>query len=124
LQLAGSLPQSGDRVFAIGSPKGLAATVTDGIVSEIRDKGDIVLAAIDRTMKLIQHTVAIKEGSSGGPLCAASGRVLGINTFMKDGDSPGIPFFFAISAEELRKLIDSADGNVRPLSELPRRKKR
>lgn len=62
-------PQIGDDVFAIGNPKGLASTLSKGIVSSFRDD--------DRR---IQTTAEITHGSSGGPLMNMNGEVVGITT--------------------------------------------
>ncbi len=86
LQLAGGLrargllvraaePQPGEAVYAIGSPRGLAATVTRGIISAVRDMPDF-------RGKVIQTDVPINQGNSGGPLLDEAGHVLGINTAM------------------------------------------
>ena len=121
LRLAPSGPRLGDEVFAIGSPSGLAETVTKGIVSANRTAADIDHRKLAPATRIIQTDASITHGSSGGPLCAASGIVLGINTFgIKDDDAPGFPLHFAVSVEELHRLIKSADGQVRPLSALPR----
>ncbi|GAA3016192.1 S1C family serine protease [Streptosporangium longisporum] len=66
----------GDQVLAVGSPLGLAGTVTGGIVS-----------ALDRQVRLggrgqtaLQTDASINPGNSGGPLVNARGEVIGINT--------------------------------------------
>jgi S1-C subfamily serine protease len=121
LRLAAGAPRIGDEVFAVGSPKGLTETVTKGIVSSIRSAADIGQGELAPTTKLIQTDAFVTYGNSGGPLCAASGQVLGVNTFVfKDDESHSVEFHFAVSAEELQRLIRSADRKVRPLSALPR----
>jgi len=121
LRLAAGAPRIGDEVFAVGSPKGLTETVTKGIVSSIRSAADIGKGELAPTTKLIQTDAFVTHGNSGGPLCAASGQVLGVNTFVfKDDESHSVEFHFAVSAEELQRLMRSADRKVRPLSALPR----
>jgi S1-C subfamily serine protease len=64
----------GDRVIAIGNPKGLELTLTEGIVESMRldpQKG----------YRFIQHQAPISPGSSGGPLINMKGEVVGINAF-------------------------------------------
>jgi S1-C subfamily serine protease len=69
----------GDRIATISSPKGLANTVSDGLVSGIRD---------DEGERLIQISAPISPGSSGGPVFDASGRVVGIATLqMSEGQN-------------------------------------
>ncbi|MBC8165225.1 MAG: trypsin-like peptidase domain-containing protein [Bryobacteraceae bacterium] len=68
--------QVGDWAVAIGSPFGLEATVTAGIVSATgRDLPDA--RAFQR---FIQTDAAINPGNSGGPLLNINGEVIGINT--------------------------------------------
>ncbi|MBI4877457.1 MAG: Do family serine endopeptidase [Acidobacteria bacterium] len=67
--------QVGDWVVAIGSPFGLEATVTAGIVSATgRDIG------AQQFQRFIQTDAAINPGNSGGPLITRKGEVIGINT--------------------------------------------
>ena len=62
-------PEIGEKVFAIGNPEGLEKTLADGIVSGFREGED-----------LIQITVPITHGSSGGPLFNMNGEVVGITS--------------------------------------------
>lgn len=61
----------GDKVVAVGSPRGLEGSVSEGIVSAVRGSDEI---------KILQITTPISPGSSGGPLFAASGEVIGVTT--------------------------------------------
>lgn len=82
----------GTDVYALGSPEGLAGTVTKGIVSAKRRVGGV---------QVIQIDAPINPGNSGGPLVSA-GKVIGINTFgLKD--SQGLNFSVAI--EEAREML-------------------
>ena len=91
----------GDPVIAIGSPLGLAGTVTTGIVSakdrpvRLQGGGSDTDAVIDA----VQTDAAVNPGNSGGPLVDSSGAVVGINTAIRTlgGDSSGsIGLGFAI----------------------------
>lgn len=66
-----SSPRVGERVVAIGSPLGLARTVSEGIVSATR---------VVQGRELIQITAAISPGSSGGAVLDATGRVFALST--------------------------------------------
>lgn len=67
--------QRGDKVYAIGSPLGLAQTVTSGIISGTRRD--------PRTGEdYIQTDAAINPGNSGGPLIDEHGYVRGVNTMI------------------------------------------
>jgi tetratricopeptide (TPR) repeat protein len=69
-----SKAQIGEKVYAIGSPQGLENTISEGILSGIRE--------IDRERKILQMTAAISPGSSGGPVFNGRGEVIGIATFL------------------------------------------
>jgi putative serine protease PepD len=91
----------GDPVIAIGSPLGLAGTVTTGIVSakdrpvRLQGGGSDTDAVIDA----VQTDAAVNPGNSGGPLVDSSGAVVGINTAIRTlgGETSGsIGLGFAI----------------------------
>ncbi len=63
----------GDRVAAIGTPSGLELSLSEGIVSAVRDSGE--------GYRVLQTTAAISAGSSGGGLFNANGELIGITTF-------------------------------------------
>lgn len=65
----------GQRVYAIGSPKGLELTMSDGIISSLRSTST-------DDQPLIQTTAAISAGSSGGGLFSSDGLLIGITTFV------------------------------------------
>jgi serine protease Do len=72
--------QVGDWVLAIGSPFGLQATVTAGIISA-KDRGGIG----HQFQRFLQTDAAINPGNSGGPLVDLAGQVIGINTAIITG---------------------------------------
>ncbi|MFY9584204.1 MAG: Do family serine endopeptidase [Candidatus Acidiferrales bacterium] len=72
--------QVGDWVLAIGSPFGLQATVTAGIVSA-KDRAGIG----QQFQRFLQTDAAINPGNSGGPLVDMAGQVIGINTAIITG---------------------------------------
>ena len=88
--------QVGDWVIAVGSPFGLQATVTAGIISaKARQIGQ---GPFD---DFLQTDAAINPGNSGGPLVNMQGEVVGINTAIVAGGS-GIGF--AIPSNMARKI--------------------
>ena len=88
--------QVGQRVYAIGNPFGLAGTLTQGIVSSIRQVQEPDGLVIDEA---IQTDAAINPGNSGGPLLNRHGEVIGINTIIASsvGQSAGIGFAIPIN---------------------------
>ncbi|MGN6390590.1 MAG: DegQ family serine endoprotease [Burkholderiaceae bacterium] len=89
----------GEWVIAIGSPFGLANTVTAGIVSaKARDTGDY--------LPLIQTDVAVNPGNSGGPLINMRGEVIGINSqiYSRSGGYMGISF--AVPIDEAMRVAE------------------
>ncbi len=72
--------QVGDWVLAIGSPFGLQATVTAGIISA-KDRGGVGR----QFQKFLQTDAAINPGNSGGPLVDMAGEVIGVNTAIITG---------------------------------------
>ena len=78
-----TLPELGEKVYAIGSPSGLENTLTEGIVSGIRTIDGI---------RYIQHTAAIEPGSSGGVLLNEYGQAIGVNTWKVEDTS----LYFAV----------------------------
>jgi Do/DeqQ family serine protease len=96
--------QVGDLVLAIGNPFGLQQTVTSGIVSALA-RTDV---GINDFSFFIQTDAAINRGNSGGALVDMAGDLVGINTaiFSQSGDSNGIGF--AIPAEMVKRVVESA----------------
>jgi serine protease Do len=88
--------QVGDWAVAIGSPFGLDASVTAGIVSALgRDIGGGAL----QLQRFIQTDAAINPGNSGGPLLNIRGEVIGVNTMIatQSGGYQGIGFALPIN---------------------------
>ena len=107
----------GDPVIAIGSPLGLADTVTSGIVSAIdrpvqptANAGNTATAFFDA----IQTDAPINPGSSGGPLVNARGQVIGVDAAIDTlGNDPitgtqggSIGLGFAIPMDMARRVVE------------------
>jgi serine protease Do len=86
--------QVGDWAVAIGSPFGLASSVTAGIVSAIGRGPDQLIGEARAFQNFIQTDAAINPGNSGGPLLNIKGEVIGVNTMIetRSGGSDGIGF--------------------------------
>jgi hypothetical protein len=87
--------QAGEEVVAIGSPLALESTVSNGIISAIREVGD-------ENKRMLQVTAPISPGSSGGPLFNMRGEVIGITTLQF---SKGQNLNFAIPINEAKPLL-------------------
>lgn len=92
----------GQLVFAVGSPQGLASTVTMGVISSVARQ-----PLPDRPMLYIQTDAPINPGNSGGPLVDTEGNVVGINTLIlsQSGGSEGLGF--AIPAPVVQFVYES-----------------
>jgi S1-C subfamily serine protease len=85
----------GQKVFALGNPKGLEVTLSDGLVSALRGP--------DGKEQVIQTTAPISPGSSGGGLFDEEARLVGITSFqVRSGQNLN----FAAPAEWVREIPD------------------
>jgi|GEM_PF-751225 len=86
-------PELGEDVIVIGSPLGLETTVSDGVISSVREETE-----------MIQITAPVSHGSSGSPVFNSAGEVIGVATaIMKDGQNLN----FAIPVKYVEKLFKS-----------------
>jgi Flp pilus assembly protein TadD len=93
LSLSKSVPEVGEKVIVIGNPLGLEKSVSDGIVSAVRD--------IPAFGKILQITAPISPGLSGSPVVNMEGEVLGVATFQR---VEGQNLNFALPSERINKL--------------------
>ncbi|MGA2791896.1 MAG: S1C family serine protease [Terriglobia bacterium] len=113
--------KEGDPVAMISNPKGLEGSISQGIVSAVRDIGDL-------GFKVIQTTAAASPGSSGGAILNANGELVAMLSFKIVGGENlnfGIPVNYArgmLDTHESFPLSDLAGrigvGSVKPLSQL------
>lgn len=85
----------GDHVVAIGSPLGLEGTVSDGIISALREDGP---------NKWIQTTAPVSHGNSGGPLLDLQTNVVGVITWGVDLQL-GQNLNFAAPSDEVKSIL-------------------
>ena len=104
----------GDSVVAIGNPLGLERSVTAGIVSAVHRPLTAPNAfTID---DVIQTDASINSGNSGGPLIAATGRVVGVNTAIATGNTGArgnIGIGFAVPVNTVRDVASQLIGRGR-----------
>ncbi len=111
----------GEGVVAIGSPFGLDATVTSGIVSALnRPVGVGTDSGGNATVyPAIQTDAAINPGNSGGPLVDLAGHVIGINSSIQStsstsGEAGSIGLGFAIPIDEVLPVIEQMKAGETP----------
>jgi S1-C subfamily serine protease len=94
----------GDQAIAIGSPFGLAGTVTVGVISSL---GRTIQAPNGFPISnAIQTDAAINPGNSGGPLLDGKGQVIGVNSQIKTGSgdsNAGVGF--AVPVETVKQVV-------------------
>lgn len=103
--------QVGDAVIAIGSPLGLAGTVTSGIISS-KNRAVTTGSGTGESsfINALQTDAAINPGNSGGPLVDATGAVVGVNSaiatlgFTSQAGSIGLGF--AIPINQAKKTAE------------------
>lgn len=100
----------GEQAVAIGSPEGMEHTISDGLVSAWRDSG--------QGFKMIQISVPISHGSSGGPLFNMRGEVIGVTSA---GLEAGQNLNFAIPINIVKEVLKQQDKIL--LADLPGSKK-
>jgi V8-like Glu-specific endopeptidase len=84
----------GQRIVVIGSPFGLEQSVSDGIVSAVRQSDDLG--------RIIQITAPISPGSSGSPVTRTNGEVVGVaSLYLRNGQNLN----FAIPSERITALL-------------------
>jgi putative serine protease PepD len=112
----------GDPVLAIGSPLGLASTVTSGIISALNRPVSTGTVDAQSYVNAIQTDAAINPGNSGGALVDSMGRLIGVNsaiaTLSSGSTSGSIGLGFSIPINEAKRVIDeiiSTGKSTRPV---------
>ena len=92
---------SGQDVFALGHPMGMAWTVTKGIISSTERY------ARHPFIKALQTDAAINKGNSGGPLLNMKGEIIGINAMIVSRISENAGVGLAIRGDIVKKSLGS-----------------
>ena len=93
IKIADVIPAIGEKVYTIGSPRGLDNTFSSGEISQIRDNG-----------KILQISAPIDHGSSGGVLLNSYGEAIGITS--AGYDNSGANLNFAININIIKPYIE------------------
>ena len=100
----------GDPVIAVGSPLGLASTVTSGIVSALNRPVLTGSTGSESYVNAIQTDAAINPGNSGGALVDENGKLIGVNsaiaTLSSGSTSGSIGLGFSIPINEAKRVVD------------------
>jgi putative serine protease PepD len=98
----------GDPVVAIGSPLGLAGTVTSGIVSALERPVRLAGEGSDTNavISAVQTDAPINPGNSGGALVDVTGAVIGINTAIASVGGGSVGLGFAIPVDTVRDISE------------------
>lgn len=118
LEFSDALPRKGETVVALGSPKGLSFTATNGIVSAIRPSEELGPEIGREHIKgtWIQVDAPLSGGNSGGPLINAKGRVVAMSTLASQGSAQNLNF--GISGPDIRNAVASSrSATLIPLPE-------
>lgn len=93
LPIVNAVPQEGESIVVVGNPFGLEGSVSNGIVSAVRE--------ISGYGKIIQITAPISPGSSGSPVVNMLGQVIGVATLQA---AEGQSLNFAVPSERISQL--------------------
>lgn len=104
LCLANSELKQGDKVYNVSSPVGLEQTVSDGIISALRN---------DSHGEVVQVTAPISSGSSGSAIVNTNGDVIAIATFLHRGGQ-NLNFGVKVSDEILALIKDNEFSKKNP----------
>jgi S1-C subfamily serine protease len=89
----------GEHIISIGNPLGLEHTLTDGLVSSRRSWQD---------RPMIQMSVPVSPGNSGGPIFTTRGEVMGVTTFkLGKAFNRGENLNLAVPINELKPMLDA-----------------
>ncbi len=113
LPIARSVPQEGESIVVVGNPFGLEGSVSNGIVSAVRE--------ISGYGKIIQITAPISPGSSGSPVVNMYGQVIGVATLQA---AEGQSLNFAVPSERIFQLKVSELQTFSSLSAVTQKNKR
>src|SRR4029079_620385 len=108
-EIARVLPEEGEQIVVIGNPLKLEGSVTDGIVSAVRE--------VPNVGKIIQITAPISHGNSGSPVFNLKGQIIGVVT-VKVTNGQNINLAIGVA-----RLVELHPGQVRSLSMLTARER-
>jgi S1-C subfamily serine protease len=109
VEFASSLPDEGETIFVVGNPLKLEGSVSDGIVSAVRE--------VPNVGRIIQFTAPVSHGNSGSPIFNLKGNVIGVVTVkVTNGQNINLGISSA-------RVVQLRAGKLRQLSELSKNAK-
>ena len=107
LTMTTTMPDEGEQVFLIGNPLRLEGSVSDGIISAVREVPDIG--------RIIQTTAPVSHGNSGSPLFNMRGQVIGVVT-VKVTNGQNINLALGVS-----RIVSLTPGELMPFDRIAAR---
>jgi len=95
VEVTPDVPEIAERILVVGSPLGLDQTVSEGIVSAVREFPNVG--------KIFQMSAPASRGSSGSPVINMDGKVIGVVSFILE---PGQNLNFAVAGQSVLDLKD------------------
>jgi len=109
----------GETVFAIGHPSDLIWTFSVGMVSQLRPNYKWKYKNSNHFADVIQTDAAINPGNSGGPLFNKNKKLVGVNTFTKEGENLN----FAISVNDMVEFLKKPEKKIKKNNYIQKKKK-
>ena len=109
----------GETVFAIGHPSDLIWTFSVGMVSQLRPNYKWKYRNSNHFADVIQTDASINPGNSGGPLFNKNKKLVGVNTFTKEGENLN----FAISVNNMIEFLKKPEKKIKKNKYIQKKKK-
>ena len=109
----------GETVFAIGHPDDLIWSFSSGMVSQLRPNYKWKYKNSNHYADVIQTQTPINPGNSGGPLFNKNKKLVGVNTFTKEGENLN----FAISVNDMVEFLNEPEKKIKKNKYIQKKKK-
>ncbi len=109
----------GETVFAIGHPDDLIWSFSSGMVSQLRPNYKWRYKNSNHFADVIQTQTPINPGNSGGPLFNKNKKLVGVNTFTKEGENLN----FAISVNDMVEFLKKPEKKIKKNNYIQKKKK-
>ncbi|MBM3418088.1 MAG: hypothetical protein FJY17_04090 [Bacteroidetes bacterium] len=97
LEFSNTVPEKGDKVLCVSSPRALTSSFSDGVVSSLREN--------PVEGKVVQFTAAISPGSSGSAILNENGKIIAVTIYKRvEENNESLNFGIYVSAEIIRSI--------------------